>query len=541
MAARVAVLLLLPAIVGASNCSTLPTCALATIPPNCGWCWQSTQTRNQILGARPGNVAGPTDGQPCNDWTWAEPECQHHVDCPALPDCLNILGTYCGWCEDDQTGRKGTPSGPSNGTCQKWVWSHSDCQVIEGPQQVHLAYANTTSDMVVTFASVTPDKAVVSWRAHDTTEVTSVSVLPNKFNGTGNPDGVQYIYRAIMSPLVSGQYYDYNVTINNITKSFSFQAKPLHPSEEPWVASFLVFGDMGRHGGGMVLDQLELEAEDVKEHVTALIHFGDYAYDLDSDGGVNGDTFMNRIEKLAANRAYMTCVGNHEIEDGSFSNYVNRFSMPRHDSNDGWDQMWHSWNIHNIHFISYSSEVYFSNTKDIERQFAWLQADLEHANQPDQRAKYPWIVAYGHRPFYCSNIDGDDCTKNSSVVREGLEDLFHKYGVDLVFEAHEHSYERTYPVYNNTRTGTDYHNPEGIVHLVSGAAGCNEADGACLNPIVTARLPWSAFRSSMQGTYSFGHLKVYNSTHLYFNSYVAEERRVEDEIWLIQESHGMRV
>lgn len=32
----------------------------------------------------------------------------------------------------------------------------------------------------------------------------------------------------------------------------------------------------------------------------------------------------------------------------------------------------------------------------------------------------------------------------------GLEKLFYHYGVDLAIWAHEHSYERTYPVYNRT-------------------------------------------------------------------------------------------
>jgi len=30
----------------------------------------------------------------------------------------------------------------------------------------------------------------------------------------------------------------------------------------------------------------------------------------------------------------------------------------------------------------------------------------------------------------------------------GMEDLLYKYGVDIHLEAHEHSYERMWPVYN---------------------------------------------------------------------------------------------
>lgn len=44
--------------------------------------------------------------------------------------------------------------------------------------------------------------------------------------------------------------------------------------------------------------------------------------------------------------------------------------------------------------------------------------------------------------MYCSNANTDDCTKRESRVRRGLEDLFHSFGVDLILEAHEHSYER---------------------------------------------------------------------------------------------------
>ena len=62
-----------------------------------------------------------------------------------------------------------------------------------------------------------------------------------------------------------------------------------------------------------------------------------------------------------------------------------------------------------------------------------------------------------------------------------------KYGVDVVIEAHEHSYERLWPVYQGKVYQENYNNPKAPVHIVSGAAGCNEALGICVNPMLGPR------------------------------------------------------
>lgn len=59
----------------------------------------------------------------------------------------------------------------------------------------------------------------------------------------------------------------------------------------------------------------------------------------------------------------------------------------------------------------------------------------------------------------------------------GLEPLLKEFGVDVVIWAHEHSYERTWPlydkkVYNGTRGA--YVNPGAPVHVITGSAGCRE-------------------------------------------------------------------
>lgn len=46
--------------------------------------------------------------------------------------------------------------------------------------------------------------------------------------------------------------------------------------------------------------------------------------------------------------------------------------------------------------------------------------------------------------------------------------------MDLVLQAHEHSYERLWPVYDYQVIDKNYMDPRAPVHVISGAAGCGE-------------------------------------------------------------------
>eukprot|EP01116_Phalansterium_solitarium_P021458 TRINITY_DN6676_c0_g1_i1.p1 TRINITY_DN6676_c0_g1~~TRINITY_DN6676_c0_g1_i1.p1 ORF type:complete len:551 (-),score=77.47 TRINITY_DN6676_c0_g1_i1:162-1814(-) len=494
---------------------------------NCGWCWQTQQ-------AELGTPIGPLQGS-CGDWTWLHDECPNHVDCPALPNCLNIADTDCGWCLDNGKAYPGKSSGPSYGSCKSWIWNHDSCPESYGPEQIHIAFTNQSNQLMLMWSTRQQLDSAVIYSAFGSGAWQKAAGITWLFNDS-NPSGLQFMHKVLLDGLTPGQKYEYFVQSGNLSSAnFTFTAMP---EGSDWTPYLLVYGDMGRHGGAPSLGRLNTEVD--TKNVTAVIHVGDFAYDLSDDGGRNGDAFMNRIQHIAARVPYMTTPGNHEIEsNSSFHHYRNRFAMPRSDENDGWD-MWHSWDLQNVHFIAYSSEIFFARTQDIQRQYEWLKQDLDRANLPENRQKHPWIIAYGHRPFYCSNIDGDDCTTPKSVVRAGLESLFHYAGVDIIIEGHEHSYERLWPVFNETVFQTNYINPKGAVHLVTGAAGCNENDGNCINPMAGPKGPWSAFRSWTKGTYGYARMTVANATHLYWEEVLEETNAVEDAVWIIQEQHGPR-
>ncbi|GLV35264.1 uncharacterized protein CBL_01586 [Carabus blaptoides fortunei] len=284
-----------------------------------------------------------------------------------------------------------------------------------------------------------------------------------------------------------------------------------------------------------------LQEETQRGLYDAILHVGDFAYDMDSENARVGDEFMKQIETIAAYLPYMTCPGNHE-EKYNFSNYRARFSMP-----DETESIMYSFDMGPVHFISISTELYYFmnyGLKPLVFQYQWLEKDLIEANLPENRAQRPWIVVMGHRPMYCSNDNENDCAHHETLTRVGLpfmhffglEQLFYDYGVDLEIWAHEHSYERLWPIYDykvyNGSYDEPYRNPTAPVHIVTGSAGCKEG-----REHFNITMPsWSAFRSS---DYGYTRMKAYNDTHLYLEQ-VSDDKlgAIIDSFWIIKDTHG---
>jgi hypothetical protein len=273
---------------------------------------------------------------------------------------------------------------------------------------------------------------------------------------------------------------------------------------------------------------------------------------------------MENIEPIASKVPYMVCLGNHETGTFvssnphpayNFSHYTNRFSGINgsySNSNTNW---FYSFDISYIHFVAVTTEVYYNDYlgDSLERQYQWLEQDLAKANA--NRKNVPWIVVFGHRPMvifsistysskYCSNVDDlPDCSSDAERLRTGpngtfgLEDILGKHNVDIYFTAHEHSYERTYPVFQNKidiyQMNHSYVNPYYPIHILTGAAGCPE-DLDYYDEVFYG--PWSVVRSS---TYGYGHLTIVNETTLHWVQYLNEGDGT-DELWITKDANVNR-
>lgn len=157
--------------------------------------------------------------------------------------------------------------------------------------------------------------------------------------------------------------------------------------------------------------------------------------------------------------------GNHEVNDEGSPSLVNEYKKHYGISD------YYSFNFHDIHFLMMNSEIIFGLNSP---QYKFVKRDLESASS---NRTIEWIIVSFHQPVYTSP------SKHSAnmTLREIYHPLFDKNKVDLVIQAHNHNYQRTYPIlFNETnsdnpnvtsREKNSYTNPNGEIFLIVGTGG----------------------------------------------------------------------
>jgi predicted phosphodiesterase len=202
-------------------------------------------------------------------------------------------------------------------------------------------------------------------------------------------------------------------------------AVPLKPDS----VRFAVIGDNGTGDK----PEYELAQQMVTYHgkfpFTFVIMNGDNLY-----GGERPQDFVNKFEApykalLDAKVDFFATLGNHDDPNQRF---YKPFNMG--------GQRYYTFKKGNVRFFSLDS-----NYMD-PVQLAWLDKELSASGSD-------WKIPYFHHPLYSSGMHGSQVD-----LRKVLEPLFVKYNVDVVFNGHEHFYQRTKP-------------QQGITYFVSGAGG----------------------------------------------------------------------
>jgi len=141
------------------------------------------------------------------------------------------------------------------------------------------------------------------------------------------------------------------------------------------------------------------------------------------------------VQDVLAHIPFMVANGNH---DGLAVNYLAQFALPQQVSEKerGEGEEWYSFDYGNAHFVVLNDTSTIELINNEER--AWLRADLMAVD----RAVTPWIFVVHHKPMYTSATAHDPDVS----LRASWQPIYDEFGVDFVFNGHNHNYERSLPI-----------------------------------------------------------------------------------------------
>lgn len=423
------------------------------------------------------------------------------------------------------------------------------------PEQIRISYTAEVSTIVVAWATSNETarayQPVVQYGPTSAlgSSVTGISDAYIAWNITSpalhfcnmtglSPDGQPFFYR------VGNEQYGWSPVYSAKT---GYTAGTWPPASTPLVVA--VTGDMGIISSNATMRRL---ADMTRSGaITFSIHNGDLAYADDRqqyNDGSWADGILNDFYNMLS-RTYspilplMFGVGNHETQLGDIPTcingtqqckglaYVKRVgpTLPYWASGSA-SPFWYSYNVGPVHFVALSMEQEWSSGSP---QQTWVAADL----QAIDRAVTPWVVAYVHRPLYCSN---NMSWPYWNEFRATYEPLFNgptggtpggRPLVDVVLTAHVHCYERLWQVAaNGTYIKQDYNGMTTPLYLLSGSAGCIEGSTPWVDPVPA----WSAYRACEDVAYGFATLNFTNNTHMRTAFVDANSGAEVDSAWVVR-------
>jgi predicted phosphodiesterase len=164
------------------------------------------------------------------------------------------------------------------------------------------------------------------------------------------------------------------------------------------------------------------------------------------------DEFFPGMNPLASRVAFFPVLGNHEQNARHYYDYM---SLPD-------PEYYYTFHYGNAQFFMLDSN---KNLDPNSEQYRWLEAELEKSDAM-------WKFVSYHHPSYSSDEDdyGDmwkgEPSEYGDLRLRPLSDLYDRYGVDIVWNGHIHSYERSWPLKDDAVVEA-----EGTIYMVTGGAG----------------------------------------------------------------------
>ncbi len=306
----------------------------------------------------------------------------------------------------------------------------------------------------------------VTWKNTGTTDQIKWGLTNSYEKGTFTPakrtaySGNFFDYTfPTMTPSTTIHYQIYDSSTSTWSSELTYQTSTTDPANNNF--SFLVLGDSRDN-----MTVWQTVANLAKSKNT---DFGLFSGDVvgNSGTGTLWDSWFSSGTNLLSKKLIYHCEGNHDSDvNGNEATFLTQFILPN-------NKQYYTFNYGNAVFIVLNSEAPTNTT-----QLSWLKTTLA-ANTNKM-----WKVVMFHKPFYTIGTHAADMTSYKSTWWKAFDD----YGVDVIFNGHDHMYERSKPINLNVSTSSPVSSygsgsTQGRCQIVCGGSGAPLYTGTITNMI----------------------------------------------------------
>ncbi|MBI1287323.1 MAG: metallophosphoesterase [Flavobacteriales bacterium] len=211
------------------------------------------------------------------------------------------------------------------------------------------------------------------------------------------------------------------------------------------------------------------------EPTDMMLFLGDNAYHRGTDKEYQGALFEDMYENRLKNTIAWSCIGNHdgysaksETQSGPYYDIFHFPTKAECGGTPSGTEAYYSFDYGDVHFISLDSHQ--SDRSVGGAMYTWAENDLANTS-----AK--WLIVFWHHPAYSMGSHNSDKEKRLVEMRQNFVPLMEKYGVDVIFSGHSHSYERSYMLHGHYGDSDSFDKEKMTVSNGSGN-GHEDGDGA---------------------------------------------------------------
>ncbi len=262
-------------------------------------------------------------------------------------------------------------------------------------------------------------------------------------------------------------YYRAGDATDGFADVMSFHTAP-EPDAECTSFHFVVIADdRSQDDYGPSENWASIAIEAAAEQPAFFIYGGDQV--RDGSEARQWQNWLDATSPILGFFAHMPSIGNHDDGpgEGDGANYNQVFQLPRAEVAQGGSgsEDYYFFTYGNAIFVALSSQTYKND--GFAAQAAWLGAVLS-ANPR------LWKFVYLHHPIYTGDLLGINHPPDEQGQNAALVPIFDAHHVDIVFQSHNHWYERFAP--SACGDGSDTPCPTGdastgTVYITTGGAG----------------------------------------------------------------------